>query len=229
LKPAPRSWPNALAEPARAPEVGLLILAGGDSSRMGADKPGIPFPGPHDPAMIRRGADRLAELAGPPIIAGHHDYGTGWRLVGDEPGITGPVAGLIAGLASADSDWMLVLAADLPFPAPQLAEGLVGIACREPLAQAVVPEREGRLEPLFALYRREAVDELRTLARQSARPGLGPSLRQTVSGLRLRRVSESEWREWDPEAVSFINCNTPGELAAAVERMWSRPDQGGNP
>jgi hypothetical protein len=38
----------------------------------------------------------------------------------------GPVAGLIAGLASAASDWVLVLAADLPFPSPQLAEGLVG-------------------------------------------------------------------------------------------------------
>jgi molybdopterin-guanine dinucleotide biosynthesis protein A len=171
----------------------------------------------------------LGELAGPPIIAGQNDYGTGWRLVEDEPGMGGPVAGLIAGLASAASDWVLVLAADLPFPSPQLAEGLVGIARREPLAQAVVPEREGRLEPLFAIYRHDAVDALRTLARQLARSRLGPSLRQTVSGLRLRRVGEAEWREWDPEGVSFLNCNTPGELAAAVERMWSRPDQGGNP
>jgi molybdopterin-guanine dinucleotide biosynthesis protein A len=209
--------------------VGLLILAGGDSSRMGSDKPGIPFPGPQDPALIRRGADRLREFAGPPIIAGHHDYGTGWRLVGDEPGIAGPVAGLIAGLASAAGDWVLVLAADLPFPSPRLAKGLVGIALREPLAQAVVPEREGRLEPLFAVYRRDAADEMRTLARQLARPGQGPSLRRTVAGLRLRRVSESDWREWDPDAVSFVNCNTPGELAAAVELMRSRPDQGGSP
>jgi molybdenum cofactor guanylyltransferase len=228
LKPAPCSWPDTLAEPG-APGVGLLILAGGDSSRMGSDKPGIPFPGPHDPALIRRGADELGGLAGPPTIAGNNDYGTGWHLVGDEPGITGPVAGLIAGLAAAATDWVLALAADLPFPSPRLAEGLVGIARQEPLAQAVVPELEGRLEPLFAVYRRDAVDEMRRLARQLARPGQGPSLRQTVSGLRLRRVSESQWREWDPEAVSFVNCNTPRELAAAVERVWSRPDQGGNP
>jgi molybdopterin-guanine dinucleotide biosynthesis protein A len=195
---------------------------------MGSDKPGIPFPGPRDPALIRRGADRLGEIAGPPIIAGHHDYGTGWRLVGDEPGITGPVAGLIAGLASATSEWVLALAADLPFPSPQLAAGLVGIARHQPLAQAVVPERDGRLEPLFAVYRRDAVDEMRSLARQLAGPELGPSLRKTVVGLRLRRVLESEWREWDLEADSFVNCNTPGEIAAAVERMSSRPNQGGN-
>ena len=229
MKSAPCSWPNTLAEPARAPAVGLLILAGGDSSRMGSDKPGIPFPGPKDRALICRGADQLAELAGSPIIAGRDDYGTGWRLVEDEPGIAGPVAGLIAGLASAASDWVLTLAADLPFPSPKLAEGLVGIAQLEQLAQAVVPEREGRLEPLFAVYRRDAVQEMRTLARQLGRPGRGPSMRQTVSGLRVRRVTESEWREWDPDAVSFVNCNTPGELATAVERMKSRPDQGGNP
>lgn len=211
------------------PGVGLLILAGGGSSRMGSDKAGLPFPGPQDPPLIRRGADALSEVAGPPTIAGRHDYGTGWRLVGDEPGIAGPVAGLVAGLATATADWVLVLAADLPFPSPLLAEGLVGIALREPVAQAVVPERAARLEPLFAVYRRDAVDQMRAVARQLARPQQGPSLRLTVSGLRLRRVSESEWRPWDPEGASFVNCNTPGELAAAVERMWARADQGGNP
>lgn len=196
---------------------------------MGSDKPALPFPGPQDPPLIRRGADRLRELAWPPTIAGKHDYGTAWRLVEDEPGFKGPVAGLIAGLATADADWVLTLAADLPFPSPLLAEGLMAIALGEPLTQAVVPEREGRLEPLFAVYRRDAVDQMRTVARQLACPEQGPSLRQTVSGLRLRRVRESEWRQWDPEGASFVNCNTPGELAAAAERMWAQTDQGGTP
>jgi molybdopterin-guanine dinucleotide biosynthesis protein A len=196
---------------------------------MGSDKPGLPFPGPRDPPLIRRGADRLRALAGSPTIAGSHDYGTGWRLVGDEPGFKGPIAGLIAGLANADFDWVLTLAADLPFPSPLLAAGLAEIALGEPLAQAVVPEREGRLEPLFAIYRRDAVDQMRAVARQLARPEQGPSLRQSVSGLRLRRVRESEWRQWDPEGASFVNCNTRGELAAAAQRMWAQTDQGGNP
>jgi molybdopterin-guanine dinucleotide biosynthesis protein A len=150
-------------------------------------------------------------------------------LVRDEAGIGGPVAGLIAGLASAGTDWVLTLAADLPFPSPLLARRLLRIAVREPLAQAVVPERAGRLEPLFALYRCDAVDDLRTLARQLARPEQGPSLRRAVSGLRLRRVGEPEWRQWDPEGASFVNCNTPGELAAAVKRALVETELGGNP
>lgn len=196
---------------------------------MGSDKPGHAFPRPQDPPLIRRGADRLLGLVGPPIIAGRHDYGTGWRLVRDDPGMVGPVAGLIAGLANAETDWMLALAADSPFPSPLLARRLLGIALREPLAQAVVPERAGRLEPLFAVYRCDAVDDLRTVARQLPRPEQGPSLRQTVSGLRLRRVGEPEWRQWDPEGASFVNCNTPGELAAAAKRALAETDQGGNP
>ncbi len=207
--------------------LGLLILAGGLSSRMGRDKPGVPFPGPDDPPLIRRVAAAVAKLAGPPTIAGPDDYGTGWPLVGDEPGLKGPIAGLIAGLAANPSDLVLVLAADLPFPSPLLAEGLAEIAGCESAAQAIVPERAGQLEPLFAIYRRDAATDLRKMARQLAGPGHGPSLRRTVAGLRLRRVSESEWRVRDPEGASFLNCNTPGELAEAAARARARPDQGG--
>lgn len=208
--------------------LGLLILAGGRSSRMGTDKAALPFPGPDDPPLIQWVAAKVAAVAGPPTIAGQHDYGTGWRLISDEVGLTGPVAGLIAGLAANDSELVLVLAADLPFPSPHLAQGLAEIAERENNAQAVVPEHNGELEPLFAVYRRDGTADLREMARQLASPGRGPSLRRTVAGVRVRRVAESEWRVWDPEGTSFLNCNTPGELAVAADRARARPDQGGN-
>ncbi|MGC2192802.1 MAG: molybdenum cofactor guanylyltransferase [Candidatus Dormiibacterota bacterium] len=208
--------------------LGLLILAGGRSSRMGLDKPGLPFPDPGDPPLIRRVATSVAEAAGPPTIAGPHDYGTGWPLIQDEVDLRGPVAGLIAGLAANDSDLVLVLAADLPFPSPRLAQRLAEIAEREQEAQAIVPERRGELEPLFAVYRRQAAADLREMARQLNRPRHGPSLRLTVAGIRLRRVAESEWRDWDPGGDSFLNCNTPSELAEAAARAQARPDQGGD-
>ncbi|HVB14204.1 MAG TPA: molybdenum cofactor guanylyltransferase [Candidatus Dormibacteraeota bacterium] len=207
--------------------LGLLILAGGHSSRMGRDKAGLPFPNPDDPPLIRRVADGVSGVAGPPTIVGPVDYGTGWRLVSDEPGLSGPVAGLIAGLAASTSDLVLVLAADLPFPSPRLARELAKLASREPESQAIVPERAGELEPLFAVYRRDALADLREMARQLGRPGHGPSLYQTVRAVRLRTVSESEWHAWDPEGDSFLNCNTPDELAAAVARARVRPNQGG--
>lgn len=209
--------------------LGLLILAGGRSLRMGSDKPGLPFPGPDDPPLICRGAAFVSEVAGPPIIAGWQDYGTGWTVVPDEPELEGPAAGLIAGLVAATKDRVLVLGADLPFASSRLAWGLAAIAQSEPQARVVVPERAGRLEPLFAIYHRAAVADLRKMARQLSRPGQGPSLRLTVAGVRMRRVREAEWRVWDPDGLSFLNCNTPGELAAAAALAQAGPDLGGNP
>ncbi|HUY56840.1 MAG TPA: molybdenum cofactor guanylyltransferase [Candidatus Micrarchaeaceae archaeon] len=207
--------------------LGLLILAGGASSRMGTDKPGVPFPDPGDPALIRWVAAAVAKVAGPPTIAGSRDYGTGWPLVPDEAGLSGPVAGLVAGLEASVSDLVLVLASDLPFASPRVAQGLAELAERELAPQAFVPERRDQLEPLFAVYRRSAAAELRSRARQLAQPGHGASVHQTVAGIRLRRVTESEWRVWDPEGLSFLNCNTPAELAKAAERARARQVQGG--
>jgi molybdopterin-guanine dinucleotide biosynthesis protein A len=206
--------------------LGLLILAGGRSSRMGQEKPGMPFPDPSDPPFICRVAAGVADIAGPPTIAGPHDYGTGWPLVRDEESLSGPAGGLIAGLAESSRELVLVLAADLPFPSPLLAAGLAEIAGREPGVQAIVPDRAGQLEPLFAIYRRDAAPDLRAMARQLVRPGKGPSLRRVVTGVRLRRVAESDWRLWDPEGISFFNCNTPDELAVAAARV--RRELGGD-
>jgi molybdopterin-guanine dinucleotide biosynthesis protein A len=209
-----------------APSLGLLILAGGPGSRMGADKPALPFPGPGDPPLLRRIAARMETVAGPPTIAGPHDYGTGWPVVADEPGFEGPVGGLIAGLAAAPEELVLVLAADLPFPSPKLARGLAEIARRDPRALAVVPRRGGRLEPLFAVYRPGAVEDLRKVARELSGPGRGPRLRSAVAGIGVLVVEDSDWRRWDRDGASFINCNTPAELAAAADRALEQPEQG---
>lgn len=194
---------------------------------MGRDKPGLPFPGPDDDPLVCRVAASVASVAGPPTIAGPLDYGTGWHRVSDQAGLAGPVAGLIAGLAALPDPLVLVLGADLPFPSPRLARGLADLAQRQPEAQAVVPERSGRLEPLFAVYRRDCLADLLASARQLSRPERGPSLRRTLEQLRLRRVLEGEWRIWDPVGDSFVNCNTPDELAAAAARVQAQPDQGG--
>ncbi|HVC39235.1 MAG TPA: molybdenum cofactor guanylyltransferase [Candidatus Dormibacteraeota bacterium] len=207
--------------------LGLLILAGGRSARMGEDKAGLPFPGAADPALIFRVAGAVADMAGPPVIAGPRDYGSGWTLVPDDPQLTGPVAGLVAGLAASATELVLVLAADLPFPSPGLARALAARARTASWAQAVIPSRAGELEPLFAVYRASAAADLGRAARQLSRPGQGPSLRQTVAAIRHLEVSEPEWRDWDPQARSFLNCNTPAELAEAAALALAQPDQGG--
>lgn len=93
--------------------LGVIILTGGGSSRMGADKAVLLWNG-------RRAVDRLAQLAhhlgaAAVLTAGDRDYGLP-RAAEDPPG-GGPAAGIVAGataLRGQGCSRALVLAVDAP-------------------------------------------------------------------------------------------------------------------
>jgi molybdopterin-guanine dinucleotide biosynthesis protein A len=146
-------------------------------------------------------------------------------MVADHGYFPGPVGGLVAGLECARTELVLVVSADLPFPVAELALQLSLLAAANPAEEAVIPSRSGRLEPLFAVYRRKAAG--RIIGAHELRNGTarGPSLRQAVDLLPKLEVPEATWRQWDPNADSFKNCNTPDELAIAA--LTARTDDTG--
>ena len=93
--------------------LGAMILSGGASRRMGADKGAMDWLG-------RRAVDRVADLARAVgaetvITVGASDYGL--PNVADEPALGGPVGGVLAGaraLRDAGCERALVLAVDAP-------------------------------------------------------------------------------------------------------------------
>lgn len=197
------------ADPPGAPPFTLLILAGGSSSRMGRDKAAIPFPGPSDPPLVWRIHERLSPLSVSCLVAGPTAYGLPCPAVGDR-GPRGPLGGLLGGLDRAETDLVMAVACDLPNCSPELAAALVGAARSHPDADAVVPWRDGRPEPLFAVYRRRAG------AVQVPEHGpRGPSLQWLLDRLAVLSVPEDQWRPLDPGEGSFSGCNTPQELAQA--------------
>lgn len=104
---------DTILEPRGAGGLGALILTGGASSRMGADKAALDWGG-------RRAVDRLWELAreagaGPAFCVGAGDLGLP-RVCEAAPGC-GPVGALLAGaqaLRAAGAARALVLAVDAP-------------------------------------------------------------------------------------------------------------------
>lgn len=199
-----------------SPPLTLLILAGGASSRMGRDKPALPFPAEGDPPLVARVHRALSPLARDCLIAAPVDFGMGCRLVADHPFFPGPVGGLVAGLEAARTELVLVVSADLPFPVAELALQLSLMAGSNPAVEAVIPCRGGRLEPVFAVYRRKAARRILGAPELRAGAARGPSLRQVVDLLPKLEVPETTWRQWDPNADSFKDCNTPDELATAA-------------
>ena len=189
-----------------------IILAGGRSSRMATPKALLPFGGePLLVHVVRRLQPLFSELI---VVAAPEQQlpQVPATIIHDDEPYQGPVGGLYYGLRRISYDCAFVTSCDAPFASVGLVSHLVRIRDHY---DVVVPRWEGRYQPLFAVYHRQVV---KVLGEQLEAGELRPvSLFEKVT---TRVVDEEEVRRFDPEGASFINMNTPGEYAAALER-WN--------
>lgn len=127
-----------------------VILAGGQSRRMGRDKARLQRDGQ---SLLARAVATVREVgARETFISGRADRDDAeWGcpvLFDREPGL-GPVGGIERALHECASPLLLVLAVDLPQITTAFLRKLV--AAGDPLT-GVVPELNGELEPLVAIY-----------------------------------------------------------------------------
>lgn len=131
---------------------------------------------------------------------------TGLPLVNDNyPGLLGPLAGLEAGLAASQAEYNLLVACDMPWLVPALLEYLLGFAADY---DAVVPlNREGRAEPLCAVYSKNCLP----VVRQNLENG---SLKMTgwLKEVKTHYVPAEQLAKYDTELRSFRNLNRPDDL-----------------
>jgi len=139
-------------------DLDALILAGGESRRMGADKSLLPYGGQ---TLIEHVAAQLTPLAKVVRIStgGQAPHAAmGLPLVPDLRPDCGPLMGIASGLRVASRDWTLVVATDMPTLPLHLLAVLWEYTGS---ARCIVPQTsEGQLQPLFALYRRDLADEI---------------------------------------------------------------------
>ncbi len=171
---------------------------------MGRDKASLPLP---DGPLIARPYRRLRPLVTAALVCGADTSGLPCPAVPDLVPGRGPLGGIVTALRAADSELVLVVACDMPDPDPRLADHLLARARADPTADAVVPRRAGRWEPLLAVYRRRAAGPL---AAALADEVLACHL--ALARLRVLPVEEAEWRRLDPDGHSFHNWNTPADL-----------------
>lgn len=192
-----------------------VILAGGQSSRMGTNKALLDFEG--EP-LIQRLARRMQGWFQQVVVVTNTPelYGfLGLPLVGDRiPGL-GPLGGLEAGLSASTFDHAFFCATDMPFVSEALVRYMVGLA---PEYDVVVPMLGGEYEPMHAVYSRRCLPWV--TERLDARR---LRLLSIYDQARLRVVDEDEVRRFgDPERL-FFNCNTPEDLERA--RDWESEER----
>lgn len=125
------------------------------------------------------------------------------------------IGGLHAGLVKASHDSIFVTACDHPFICPGLIRHLfrtvVGV-------DAAVPEVNGRLQPLCAVYARSALDGI--AARLDARK---MSIKDALATLQTTVVPESTCREFDRALRCFDNVNSRRDYAEALAASCNPP------
>ncbi len=186
------------------PPYSILLLAGGRGQRMGGQDKG------------------LIEWRGQPLIAHLHEVvrpltddliiscnrnaeryaAYADRLVSDaESDFPGPLAGILAGLAAARHDWLLVLPCDAPLIDHALLQALRETAEGNPATPVMVKQDE-QWQPMFCLLPRSALGRLQEEWQKGQRSPLRALLRLDARACRCALD--------DPR---LANLNTPQLLS----------------
>jgi molybdopterin-guanine dinucleotide biosynthesis protein A len=145
-----------------------LVLAGGASSRMGADKALLDFTGV---PQVRRIASLLEQVAPPAYVSVRESqiHGKGFeglRHLPDRIGGIGPMAGILAAFALDPESAWLVVAVDLPWLTRATVEDLLAARDHRMYATAFRIHGTDRPEPVCAIYEPRILPVLERRARE---------------------------------------------------------------
>jgi len=187
--------------------VTAFVLAGGKSTRMGADKAFLDFGGA--PLLVH--ALKLASVVASEvhIVGEAQKFSAFSAVVEDLYPERGPLGGIHAALSNSVTDFNLMLAVDIPFVQPEFLRYLVSLASASG-AMVTVPRANGGFQPLCAVYRAAFAKPAET-ALQAGRNKID-SLFAEVS---LRIIEEDEMQRGQFSSAMFRNLNTPEEWRQA--------------
>jgi molybdopterin-guanine dinucleotide biosynthesis protein A len=188
------------------PEIGVLILAGGEATRL------------PNKLELAAGALPMIVRVYRNVCAGRQTFvsckGTfpaaidallPCPMVVDRWPLRGPLAGILSTMAEMHTPYVFAVAGDAPFVTSSFIDRLAQRL--RPEDEAVVPRHGGQIEPLAALYDRQAY----------LRAGI-PTLRAGRGALRLvLDALHTNYAEMEEDERLFANVNTPADYAAVHE------------
>ncbi|WP_057911855.1 molybdenum cofactor guanylyltransferase [Peribacillus muralis] len=136
-------------------ETTMLLLAGGKSSRMGENKALLTIDGDVNISTV---ASELKKVSQNVLVITNsfEDYRfLQLPLIADLHKDQGPLGGLHAGLTASNTQLQFLTACDMPFVRATAINEM--ISNYEPAFDAVIPEINGRIQPLFAVYHKSCL------------------------------------------------------------------------
>lgn len=197
--------------------VSVVVLAGGQSRRLGRDKSLLELAGQ---PLVERAVTRLAPLSDDLVVVAddpgrYESLDMPVRFVADQVRGMGSLMGIYSGLSAAHHGHALVVACDMPFLNVALLEYMIPLADGH---DVVVPRLDSMLEPLHTIYGKACLPHMAELLDRRER-----RIVAFFEKVQVRYVEEEEIDRFDPEHLSFLNVNRPEDWLH-VQSIYARSE-----
>ncbi len=185
--------------------LGIILLAGGKSTRMGQDKGLLVL---QDKPMLQHILEVVVPLQCPIIIIANQPayQAFNYPVFADIIPDCGPMGGIYTGLMHSERPHNLVLACDMPYVQLDAIQYL--IAQHSENQGVAVGAIKGQLEPLFAIYSKECLPSLEDALHNGAYK-MQDYLKCEAPG--VQTINLEAWQE------SMRNLNAPSDLQQKIK------------
>lgn len=187
--------------------VTLAILAGGQSSRMNyRNKAFLSY---QEKTFVERLIEAGSDFEEVIIVANTKEAYENFNLqvVSDVYPGKGPLSGIHAALRVAKTSTVLCVACDMPLTSREVLNGLAQISGDY---DVLVPEYEGRLQPLCAIYSKKIKNKVEEQLKKD-----DFKLQYFIRQLNYQVIRELPHRPF--KSTDFLNVNTPTDLSELEE------------
>jgi molybdopterin-guanine dinucleotide biosynthesis protein A len=188
-----------------------VILAGGQSSRMGENKALMALGGvrliDRVVGVLREVFDELLMVTNTPEVYADVEV----PMVGDVFPGKGSLGGIYSAIYHVTTPYCFAVACDMPFLNASLIRYLVA---QRAGYDVVMPDIQGDMQPLHAVYGKACLQPILRRLEADRLKIIG-----FLPQVRVRTVTAEDLRQVNPDLQAFRNLNTPEEFQDAVRQL----------
>lgn len=182
-----------------------VVLAGGESRRMGQDKATVLLA---NDALLDHAISNIQPLFEHILISVRKSREhVLFPQLCDRTNGAGPMTGIATALEQVDSQWVFAIACDMPFMSARL---VYAMAEKRANYDVVVPCVDHTLQPLAAFYSKSCLPRMQSQLESGDR-----SLKTLIRQLDATIFTEKECKRHDSDLRSFLDLDTPTDVTLA--------------
>ena len=177
-----------------------IILAGGKAKRIKKSKAFLMV---GQTTIIEGQTEILKRIFDHLLIVANHSstyQGLGARIVSDIIPQKDSLGGIYTGLIASEDVYNFILACDMPFIQLDFITYMID---QIEDYDVVIPQWEGKFEPLHAIYSKKCIKPIEQLVREN-----NLKIVDLLPQVKTRVIDEREIKRFDSQKLSFININT---------------------